>query len=301
MRRRGTWGPVHATTGAQERSWGVGTGPRALTHTRDPDGPVVYVAPDGADGPSCGSAAATPCATLRYAIEGVGNALQPLTATVAVVVAPGGYGPASCGASARRPFNITGPGSAVATVDCGYTTRLLLCNDSLALTGVTVTGGLAVGTVTSPGPGDPNLYTPFGGGAVSVTWGPEVQGAWAVLQDIAFLNNTVAITVAADNDTETASVRAYVGGGALFVYGGGSGCSVALTGVTFHGNNATTFGEGSMDHVHAGGGGACIALGCPTVDGRPVGPVVGVTVGLQDVVVVGNVLHTSGEFGSDGG
>jgi hypothetical protein len=73
---------------------------------------------------------------------------------------PGTYGPSSCSVNVSQPLSLTGAGSVTTVVDCG-TDRVLLSNDSLVLTGLTLRNGLVVGTE----PVTPN-GTVFG-----ATWG----------------------------------------------------------------------------------------------------------------------------------
>ena len=193
---------------------------------------VVHVAVNGVDAPSCGPHG-SPCATLSYAVNNIANAVQPGDAPVDVVIGSGVYGEQACGAHAYRPLNVSGAGSGVTKVDCGGRQRLLMTNDSLALSGLTVMGGYAHAVVGFSDVG-------YGGGAVAAVWPDSHHGAIANLTDLVFLENTAVFTERQEGNVE-------VGGGALLILGGGQGPCVTITGCSFINNSVLA--SGSVESV----------------------------------------------------
>jgi hypothetical protein len=121
--------------------------------------------PTGADNATCGLTPTSPCATVRYAVNGIGPSLVPSTSMLTVVMAPGVYGPASCGTYGLRPLTIVGAGSNATTVDCGGTNRFLFAFSVTVVRGMTITRG-AVG-VSGRGAGG---IAVDGGGAIAIVW-----------------------------------------------------------------------------------------------------------------------------------
>ncbi len=117
------------------------------------------------DSPSCGFSPLAPCATLPYTLNGIGSYVLPNTSALTIMVGPGQYGPAFCGAYGLRPVNITGMGSAATVVDCGGTNRMLFAFSVTIVTGLTITRGHA--QVTGMGAGGVAVD---GGGAIAVLW-----------------------------------------------------------------------------------------------------------------------------------
>ena len=198
---------------------------------------VVHVAVNGVDAPSCGPHG-SPCATLSYAVNYIANAVQPGDATVDVVIGSGVYGEQACGAHAHRPLNVSGAGSGVTKVDCGGRQRLLMTNDSLALSGLTVMGGYAHAAV---GFSDVS----YGGGAVAAVWPDSHHGAIANLSDLVFLENTAVFTLERQEGTQAGNLN--VGGGAVLILGGGQGPCVTITGCSFINNSVLA--SGSVESV----------------------------------------------------
>ncbi len=215
------------------------------------------VAPSGADGPACGTSPQLPCATLRYTIGALANAVVG-GGLVSVVLAPGSYNSSSCGATGTRALNITGAGSGATVVDCAYGGRVLSTNDSLAMSGLTPARGLAAFGVNVSDVNATDVLIGGGGGAVAVTWLPTVTEPYAVLDDVAFVSNAVLASVVGNG---TASVT--LGGGGLFVSGGGNGSVVLVTRCTWWNNTVVVQDrDDSLNGVGAAcGGGACVALG----------------------------------------
>lgn len=178
-----------------------------------------------------------PCCGVSYAVNAVANAVQPLASTPVVLVGAGWYGPGSCGAVATRPLRISGAGSGTTIVDCGGSGRLLLTNDSVAVTGLTVTGGnVSVSFVDPVAAYDDSSDTPnddyqgpgwavVGGGGIAVAWAPGAASKHATFDDVVWLSNVVSVQVVGGG-----SGAVLLGGGGLSVTGGGSGCLVALQG-----------------------------------------------------------------------
>ena len=102
---------------------------------------VTVSATVGVDGSGCGTAVAVPCRSLSYALQ---SALQiDGNAAVVATLAPGRYDAGSCGLSVDVPLTIVGSGSANTVVDCGGRSRFLVTNESLVLSGFTITNGYA--------------------------------------------------------------------------------------------------------------------------------------------------------------
>lgn len=254
--------------------------------------PTIYVAASGgSDSADCGPEA-SPCATLQYAVSVRGNAAVPTTAMVSLVLGPGRYGPDSCGADAGRPMNISGAGSEATVIDCAGTGRALVTNDSLALSGVTITRGHANVTVTLPRPDDDDLglyeFAGGGGGGVAVMWTSGLPAPWATLIDVAFSSNTVSVEVIGE------MVTTVVGGGGLYVAGEGNSAAVTLRRCTFVSNYVEVQAGSDVANTVACGGGACVALGLPVQPTSSVGPVSGTMVALTDVVAASNTLLCDG-------
>ena len=104
-------------------------------------GDTIFVSDsNGTDRSGCGSLA-SPCRTLRYAVNDIGGSVQPANAPFTVSVSAGTYGPSSCGALALRGLSVCGTGSANTLIDCNSTAPLLIANGSLVLSGLTVVRG----------------------------------------------------------------------------------------------------------------------------------------------------------------
>jgi hypothetical protein len=204
----------------------------------------VFVSATGTDNPACN--AASPCATLAYAMNVVVNPMVPLSATVSLFLDAGTYGPASCGAIATRPVSISGAGSGLTVVDCAGSNRALYTNDSIAVVGITVKNGW----VSSEGEA-----AVFGGGGIAVEWGPTFVGAAATIVDVHFVNNSALLSV-----SESTAGLVSFGGGGLWIHGGSNVSTVVLSNCAFTSNSAITNGTGAAE-VHMCGGGACVHLG----------------------------------------
>ena len=117
------------------------------------------------DNATCGFSPATPCASIPYAVNGIGPYVLPATSMLTVIVGPGLYGATSCGAYGLRPLNITGAGSGATIIDCAGTNRMLFAFSVTFVSGLTVRRGLAV--VTGSGA---NGVAVDGGGAIAILW-----------------------------------------------------------------------------------------------------------------------------------
>jgi hypothetical protein len=234
----------------------VGNGAEvAIGNAPVPLSPIQVVATGGTDDPTCGGMEA-PCATLRYAVNTLANAVAPPYATVPIILGPGAYGPDSCGANATRPMSITGAGSAATRIDCQGTGRALAASDSLWLTGMTVTGGFAnVSVVVFEGILSGVPFAAGGGGAVAIVWPTALSGASAVVIDVAFMNNYVVGVVSG----QFSAASAVVGGGGLYIAGGGSDSVVTVQNCSFVGNvvNVTDY----TGVARTCGGGVCVVAG----------------------------------------
>jgi hypothetical protein len=175
-----------------------------------------------------------PASTRRYAVEVVGSQQAP---PLTVSVAPGWYGPASCGLTASVPLNITGAGPAATVIDCRGTDRVLHTNASLVLAGVRLTGGRAF-VSEPPIPTGSDFLTVVvagGGGALWVDWplAPPALPRHAIFTDVVVDNSSVVSNVVSANATGTV----YVGGGGILVSGSGTGAVVALSNCVATGNS----------------------------------------------------------------
>jgi hypothetical protein len=117
------------------------------------------------DSPSCGFSPQAPCASLLYTINGIGSYVLPNTSALTIMVGPGHYGAAFCGAYGLRPINITGAGSSTTVVDCGGIRRMLFAFSATIVTGMTITRGFA----PVIGAGADGVAVD-GGGAIAVLW-----------------------------------------------------------------------------------------------------------------------------------
>ncbi len=263
-----------------------GTGQGFTTHLLPPSVAVppttVYVvASGGNDSRPCG-AMDSPCATLRHAVNVVANAVTPLTIVVPVVLGPGQYGPGSCGANATRAMNISGSGSDATRIDCQGTGQALVASDSLWLTGLTITGGAASVSVVVP----ENLQLPFaagGGGGVAVAWPTTLNNLSLDLQDVMFMNNSVAGLVqgAVDGDQ-----TCFLGGGGLYVAGGGNGTEVSIRNCSFVENAVSVRDYTGMPSLC--GGGLCVLAGLSSTPSQQEGASL-----LTNVVLTVSGVHAS--------
>ncbi len=246
------------------------------------------MAPNGIDGPMCGTSS-TPCASVRYAVNQQAAAVLPLGAPVLVVLGPGRYTSASCGAVAGRPLSIVGAGSGSggSLVDCEGNDRLLYTNSSVTLSGVAISNGHArvVVNASAPFEGQPVA----GGGAVAVLWARNLTGAQLYVEDVAVTNCTVAVEV-----TGTGTQQAFVGGGAMLVAGGGDGASVQFSGCSFEGNSVSVTSINNVTGTSAAalpcGGALCLALGDVLAPGGGGEALSGVSVAFNQVFGAGNTL-----------
>jgi hypothetical protein len=262
-----------------------------------PSPSVVIVAPasaGGSDSQSCGTEQ-DPCATLRYAVNVIGNAIQPLTALVSVVLGPGVYGSDSCGANATRPMNISGAGSGVTRIDCQGTGRALVTSDSLWLTGLAVTGGFVNVSVVVPESEAYFLFAAGGGGGVAVMWPTVGAGLLLDVWDVAFENNSVAGVVTGGN-----LAVPVLGGGGLYIAGGGNSSVVAMRSCSFVSNTVSVADK--TGNAAACGGGACVCVGLAS-SFDPLNAtstsIVGAVFDGSDVFVTDNVVSCS--LGCDSG
>lgn len=249
--------------------------PHPLHTPRGLQTPVVTISvdPTGVNSPTCGAPAATPCATIVYAV-GVAGASVPATSPLHIAVAAGSYGPDSCGALGLRPLTITGAGSGSTVVDCGGRARLVLALASLSVSGLTVTRGFA--PVLGRSAGGVALD---GGGAIAVMWsgtGPPGSST-ASFSDLVFVNSSVNGATA-----WSGASLGLVAGGALLVVGVDrvGGATVDVQDCTFVGNavNVTDLNytsvslnqaQSKIDKGSFGGGMAVLILG-PVVSGAHV-------------------------------
>ena len=140
----------------------------------DPALTVFVNASGGADTLGCGTSA-SPCLTLRYAVDVVANPLTPADAFATVVVSAGNFAQDSCGGKAVRPLIVRGSSMSSTAFDCGGAGPLLSSEASVFAAGFTVQHSAVVNSTV-------------GGGAISVSM--PVDGGTVILRDIAFLNST---------------------------------------------------------------------------------------------------------------
>jgi hypothetical protein len=197
----------------------------------------------------------SPCASLAYAVANVANGVVPPSHVVTVVLGPGVFGPSSCGALALRPMRVTGAGSRATLVDCAGQARMLATNDTLTLSGLTITRGVVdVGTDPSIAGGVPLA---FGGGAVAVAWPSNLVHASALFVDVAIANCSVVGQAFAG----VPSLPMYIGGGGVLVTGGGNGSWVMFKDCTLAYNSVSAVAGPSNPLPSIAGGGACVVLG----------------------------------------
>ncbi len=253
----------------------------------------IYVAPasaGGSDNQRCGDEE-DPCATLRYAVNIIGNPMEPLTAFVSVVLGPGVYGWDSCGANATRPMNISGAGSGVTRIDCQGTGQALVASDSLWLTGLTVTGGLVNVSSVVPESAPIDTFAAGGGGGVAVVWPITGAGLSLDVWDVTFENNSAVGVISGGNKSTPV-----LGGGGLYVSGGGNSSGVAIRSCSFLSNAVSvTDYTGS---AAACGGGVCIFLGLAPSESWDTfdttsKSLVGAVLEGSDVIVANNVVNCS--------
>ncbi len=250
------------------------------------DPPPIFVnVTGGVDNVTCGGPA-SPCATFRYAVNSVANQRLPLAAVATVVLGPGVFGPESCSANATRPVNITGAGSGVTTMDCGGVSRALSAYSSVSMSGITVTRGF----VDVSGACGTDAVDAGGGGGVAVVWAVGQVGSSAMFLDVVFLNNTVVGTIPAIWTSSCGTL----GGGGLFLGGGGNDTTVALSQCSFIGNAVSVaFESGSDSYVATFGGGACVVVG--DASGADEGSSLArVIVDVSDCLAQGNTMTDGG-------
>jgi hypothetical protein len=244
----------------------------------------VAPAPLGVDGPSCGPAA-SPCATLRYAVDTIASAGQPPMAVIPITLAAGRYGGDSCGGIATRPLAVSGAGRDSTLVDCLGTDRLLGTTASLSLSGLTVVRG---GVVVDPLRGQGLVGPVVGGGGLWVLLGPGDPGP-VTLTNLAFFNCTVVGSVAPGGSSSGGgggSSPGWVGGGGAVIIAGRGQVAVTVTDCLFVGN-WVRLTDGSNGLTHCGGG-LCVALD-PSSPQAPIpGALTASLVRLSGVVAEGN-------------
>jgi hypothetical protein len=204
--------------------------------------------------------------------------VTPVGVAVRIALGPGAFNSSSCGAVGVRPLAIVGAGSRTTLVHCGGTQQLLSTNDSVVVSGVTVTGAW----VSLPNAGwspwtddDGMAFGGQGGGAVSVVWRGALRLPYATFMDVAFVNNSMGAVVRGQG-----VATAFVGGGAVYVTGGSGGGTavVTLTNCTFLNNTAGVEDESENSIAGSCGGGACVALFGPA------------TIVVSGVVAEGNAV-----------
>jgi hypothetical protein len=207
-----------------------------------PSAAPTHVATNGRDSPQCG-APASPCSTLRFAVNTLGAAT--------VLLGPGAFGVDSCGTVAGHALNLTGAGSQVTTIDCRGGDRALSALDSVWLAGLTIRGGAVSLNTSQPG----------GGAGVQVVWPPLGSGLVAHLQDVVLEDNHVLGTLGDPGDSSE------LAGGGMFVMGGLSNLSVSLVGCRLVGNSVVGgFAPREMMSATLCGGALFLALGEGAVD-----------------------------------
>ena len=249
------------------------------------DLPPIYInITGGSDLSTCGDAS-SPCATFRYAVNNIASQLQPLAAVATLVLGPGVFGPANCGAVAMRPVNITGAGPGSTVLDCGGVSQGLVAYSDLSMSGITVTGGfLNVSRVC-----DGSSFE-AGGAGVAVMWSPGQIGASATFVDTVFMNNTVTGVLT----KPLGRFCGVIGGAGLFLVGGGNGSIITIRGCSFSGNveNITTTSAFLYDAPATFGGGAGVIVGDPSG--------VNDTSSLSNVTVEVSNCLAEGNTGGDG-
>jgi hypothetical protein len=119
-----------------------------------------------------------------------------------------------------------------------------------------------------------------GGGAIAVLWPPSLDGALAQFTDVALVNNSLVGTLNGNG-----TIAGIMGGGALYVSGGGQGSLVALTDCVLEGNSVVVADNSSNGVAHAGGGAFCLLLGASVP-----GSLTGVRVLVDGLSIVNNTV-----------
>ena len=163
--------PSASTSHSSSRTGSASVTPSLAPSANATSHTVLYIAPAGIDTGDC-AVAATPCRTLRYAVNAVAEFIYPTTVEVSVVVAPGLYTTTSCGAVSSRPLAVLGSAS-MPLFDCGSEARLLDTSASVRVSGISV-----VNAVASDG---------AGGGAVLAR--PALPSGMVLVMDHVSLSN----------------------------------------------------------------------------------------------------------------
>ena len=184
--------------------------------------------------------AASPCCSLKYAVEAVAAFMVPATEFVSILMEAGVYGVSSCGIHTQRPLVVQGLRGV--TIDCGGSGRVLSSSTSLCVGNLTLQGG----------------YVSDGsdGGAVSIV-SSDVSPLFAFV-GVVFRNNTV--------------LNGNGGGLSINVTHGAqlSGVTVMFESITFEGNGASCNSANCARYSSASvanGGGVSIMLSAPVVTG----------------------------------
>jgi hypothetical protein len=166
-------------------------------------------------------------------------------------------------------------------VDCGGIDRLLYSNDSLGLSGVTISGGQATVTFDVDFDAPLTIFQPGGGGAVWVQWAPAASGLVATFRDLRLENNSLSGRV-----TGTGAATVVVGGAGVFVSGGANNSLVVFQSIVAVGNRVRVAGGVPRGFLAPVGAGLAVSMGCGAVCGTGLSRV---TVVVEDTVVQGNI------------
>lgn len=190
--------------------------------------------PDAALDGTCATGAATPTCTLRAAIEESENLAGADTISF-MLPSPSTIGLTSALPTIEDDVTITGPGATALTVTrtAAAPYRIFTTSGDVAISGMTISGGLDDGTLTS-----------FGAG------GGILNDDELALDGVTVTGNTASESTAGSGNADA------VGGGIANVLGG----VLTITRSTISNNNATATATGSDDARAAGGGISSIAV-----------------------------------------
>ena len=193
----------------------------------------VSSSPDCADSGAC-TAAASPCCSLKYAVESVASFMVPVTEPVPIMMGTGVYGVASCGVNTVRPLAVQGVGSV--TIDCGGSGRVLFSSTSLFMSNLTLTGGYVsdgsdggavsiVSSGTSPSfvfvgvvfVNNSVLNGNGGGLSISVSHASQLSGVNVTFESVAFKRNAIACIGAGCGSSDDDGFVVANGGGTSIV------------------------------------------------------------------------------------
>jgi hypothetical protein len=240
----------------------------------------VSVIPICADSGAC-AAAASPCCSLKYAVESVAAFMVPVTEPVPIMMGTGVYGVNSCGVNTARPLSIQGVSDV--TIDCGGSDRVLSSSTSLFMSNLTLRGGHvsdgsnggAVSVVSSDASpsfvfvgvvfvNNSVLHGNGGGLSISVSNGVQLTGVSVHLEEVVFEGNIATCagnTCGHDDDGPDTTFVTNGGGVAILV----DAPVVTGTSITFYScqlfNNMAASPEFMFGYNAGNGGGVCLQIG----------------------------------------